>query len=97
MAKDKMVGWHHRFNGCKFEQPLGDSEGQGSLVCCSPWGRKETDMNEQLHSIKQTRLPMTHGQGAAKVEFHEVAPVYELMAEKLEGSCCPVQVHYGAM
>ena len=54
-------------------------------------------MNEQLHSIKQTRLPMTHGQGAAKVEFHEVAPVYELMAEKLEGSCCPGQVHYGAM
>ena len=40
---------------------------------------------------------MTHGQGAAKVEFHEVAPVYELMAEKPEGSCCPVQVHYGAM
>ena len=44
-----------------------------------------------------TRLQMTHGQGAAKVEFHEVAPVYELMAEKPEGSCCPVQVHYGAM
>ena len=43
------------------------------------------------------RLQMTHGQGAAKVEFHEVAPVYELMAEKPEGSCCPVQVHYGAM
>ena len=35
-----MVGWHQRLNGRKFEQTLGDSEGQGSLVCCSPWGSK---------------------------------------------------------
>ena len=33
-----MVGWHHRLNGHEFEQTLGDGEGQGSLVCCSPWG-----------------------------------------------------------
>ena len=39
-----MVRWHHRLNGCEFEQTLGDSEGQGSLVCCSPWGFKESDM-----------------------------------------------------
>jgi len=32
---DEMVGWHHRLNGHEFEQTLGDSEGQGSLVCCS--------------------------------------------------------------
>ena len=40
---DEMVGWHHRFNGHEFGQTLGDSEGQGSLVCCSPWGHKELD------------------------------------------------------
>ena len=40
MTEDKMVGWHHRLNGHKFEQALGDSEGQGSLECCSPWGRR---------------------------------------------------------
>ena len=40
---DEMVGWHHRLNGHEFEQTLGDSEGQGSLVYCSPWGRKESD------------------------------------------------------
>ena len=34
-----MVGWHHQFNGHEFEQAPGDSEGQGSLMCCSPWGR----------------------------------------------------------
>ena len=46
-GKDEMVGWHHRLNGCEFEQTLGDSEGQGSLVRCSPWGHRESDMTEQ--------------------------------------------------
>ena len=45
-----MVGWHHRHNGNDFEQALGNSEGQGSLACCSPWGRKESDMMEQLNN-----------------------------------------------
>ena len=35
-----MVQWHHQFNGHEFEQTLRDSEGQGSLACCSPWGHK---------------------------------------------------------
>ena len=39
-----MVGWHHQLKGHEFEQTLGDSEGQGSLVGCSSWGRKESDM-----------------------------------------------------
>ena len=46
---DKMVGWHHRLNGHEFEQAPGDSEGQGSLVCCSSWSCKESDMTEQLN------------------------------------------------
>ena len=45
-----MVGWHHRFSGHEFEPTLGNSEGQGSLVCCSPWGRKESDMLERLNN-----------------------------------------------
>ena len=43
MTEDEMVGWHHRLNGHEIEQTQGDSEGQGSLVCCSPWGSKESD------------------------------------------------------
>ena len=39
-----MAGWHHCLNGHEFEQTRGGSEGQGSLACCSPWGRKESDM-----------------------------------------------------
>ena len=45
-----MVGWHHRLNGHEFEQTLGDGEGQGSLACCSPQGRKESDMTERLNN-----------------------------------------------
>ena len=47
--QDEMVGWHHRLNGHGFEQALGDSEGQGILVCCSQWGGKELDTTEQLN------------------------------------------------
>ena len=48
-TEDEMVGWHHLFNEHEFEQILGDSERQGSLVCCSPWGHKELDMTEWLN------------------------------------------------
>ena len=43
MTEDEMVGWHHWLNGHEFEQALGDSEGQGSMACCSSQGRKESD------------------------------------------------------
>ena len=45
-----MVGWHHQFNGHELGQTPGDSEGQGGLVCCSPWGRKESDMTQRLNN-----------------------------------------------
>ena len=47
-TEDEMVGLHHRLKGHEFEQTLGDGDGQGSLVCFSPWGCKESDMTEQL-------------------------------------------------
>ena len=43
MTEDEMVGWHRRLNGRESEQIRGETEGQGSLVCCSLWGRKESD------------------------------------------------------
>ena len=52
MTRDKMVGWHHWLNGHEFEQALGDGAGQGSLVCCSPWGCKELDRTEWLNNNK---------------------------------------------
>ena len=47
MTEREMVGLYHRHNGHEFEQTLGDSEGQGRLVCCSSQGYKESDMTEQ--------------------------------------------------
>ena len=47
MPEDEMVGWHHWLNGHEFEQAPGESEGQGSLACCGPWGHKELDTGEQ--------------------------------------------------
>ena len=46
MTKDEMVGWHPRLDGHEFEQLPGNSEEQGSLACCSPWGHKELDLTE---------------------------------------------------
>ena len=43
-----MVGWHHQHN--EFEQTWRNSEGQGSLACCSPWGHKESDTTERLNN-----------------------------------------------
>ena len=45
-----MVGWHHQLNGYESEQTPGDSERQGSLACCSPWGCKESDTTERLNN-----------------------------------------------
>ena len=50
MTQDEMVGWHHRLNGLEFEQTPTDGKGQGSLVCCSPQGRKESDTTERLNN-----------------------------------------------
>ena len=55
MTDDEMVEWHHQLNGDEFEQSLGDGEGHGGLMCCSPWGHKEseTTVTEQKKKKKQ--------------------------------------------
>ena len=49
MTEDEVVGWYSQLNGHEFEQAPGVGDGQGNLVCCSPWGRKESDMTERLN------------------------------------------------
>ena len=49
MTENKVVGWHHQFDGHELEQALGVGDGQGSLASCSPWGCKDSDMTEQLN------------------------------------------------
>ena len=52
MTEDEMLGWHHQLNGHEFEQTQEDSEGQGSLACCSLWGYNDSDMTERLNNNK---------------------------------------------
>ena len=89
MTEDEMVGWHHQFSGHELEQALGDSERQGSLVCCSPWGRKESDTTEPLSS---SRSRQRHGVGSASqsARFPRVGTLValscpQLHAEQLSG------------
>ena len=56
MTEAEMVGWHHWLNGHEFEQASGDSEGQGSLVCCSPRGSKKSDTTERLNEGRAVLL-----------------------------------------
>ena len=51
-TEDKMVGWNLQHSGHEFEQAPGEGERQGTLVCCSPWGHKESDTTEQLNNNK---------------------------------------------
>ena len=51
-----MVGWHHQLDEHEFKQSLGVDDGQGSLACCSPWGRKESDTTERLNWIELSWL-----------------------------------------
>ena len=54
MTEDEIVGWCHWLNGYEFEQALGDGEGQWGLVCCSPWGHKESDTTEWLNWTEES-------------------------------------------
>ena len=56
-TEDEMVGWHHQFDGHEFEKALGVGDGQGSLVCCSPQGCKESDLTEQLNWLTDIYRP----------------------------------------
>ena len=54
-TEDEMVGWQHQLNRHKFKQTPGDSEGQGSLACCSPCGHKESVTTEQMNNKKSEK------------------------------------------
>ena len=72
MTEDEMVGWHDQLNAHEFEQVLGDGEGQGSLVCCSPWGCKESDLTERLNdNHKITKLLGYNSPGEREVDSNK--------------------------
>ena len=59
-TEDEMAGWHHRLDGHEFEQTPGVCDGQGSLVCCDSWGRKESDTTEWLNWLTDLQFTLLH-------------------------------------
>ena len=70
---NEMVGWHHWLSGHEFEQALGVGDEQGTLVCCSPWGRKESDTTVQLNWTKLSELTL--------LLFTRIVPLYTITIE----------------
>ena len=91
-TEDEMVGWYHRLNGHEFGWTLGVGNGQGGLVCCSSWGRKQSDMTEQLNWTegKQCALWLV-SKGSMADQAREVAGVRVCrtfgFSSELEVSC----------
>ena len=83
-----MVGWHHRLNGHEFEQTLGDGEGQGRLLCCSPWGCKESDTTEQLNNNNSWGITAL---SAGQIFGGRTVPCYEV--PKARGIPAPPPPH----
>ena len=67
----EMAGWHHRLNGHEFEQTPGVGDGQGGLACCSPWGRKDSDTAERIHTHTHTH---THKKSLSSVSSPSFYP-----------------------
>ena len=59
-TEDEMIEWHHQLNGHEFEQAPGVNDGQGSLVCCSPWVSKESDKTERLNWLTENSIYLVH-------------------------------------
>ena len=72
VTEDEMVGWPHRLNGHEFEQALGDREGWGSLMCCSPWGHKVSHTTEWLNK-KSSRPSSGSPQPSSVTSFLSVS------------------------
>ena len=88
-TEDEMVGWHHWLDEHEFEPTLGDSGGQGGLVCCSPWGHKESDTTERLNNS------MIYKPNADKYQKTDNAEPWAVGGRKL--TCSEVWYREGGM
>ena len=93
-TEDEMVGWHHRLDGHEFEQALEVGDEQGSLACCSQWGRKELDTTEWLNNFKTFGGPTywsAYARCGAETIFFFFLPwgMQDLGSQTRDGTCIP--------
>ena len=81
MTENEKVGWHHQLNGYEFEQALRDDEGQGSLVCCSLQGRKESDTTEKLNNSNNCSWSELYSFIHIPFPFSSLSPFFSLERE----------------
>ena len=84
-TEDEMVGWHHWLNGCEFEQTPGDSEGQGSLACCSPRSCKESNTTELWREPAVVSLVYPFGQALFWLPGLDYRVIAEMQIQRQEG------------
>ena len=78
-TEDEMVGWHHRLDGHEFEQALRVGDGQGGLICCSPWDHKESDTTEWLNWTElKLLIVVSFGKGRSEVGEKRGTPQSQL-------------------
>ena len=100
MTEDEIVGWHHQLDGHEFAQAPGVGDGQGGLVCWSPWGHKESDMTEWLNWTKRIgcRARTPYGDKQILLWTLDQVPAFCITADHLFKSQYPqllcVEIHY---
>ena len=82
MKEGELVRWHPPCDGHEFEQAPGVGDGQGRLACCSPWGRKESDMTERLNNTKRA---IEKPEGEALGGINPAAPLISVESESRSG------------
>ena len=98
-TEDEMVGWHHQLNAHEFEQAPEVGDGQGGLVCGSPWGHKESDMTEQLNwllflqfaihpFLPMETLAIFQFPGQVKTIFMKPPWIQEYTSKRYDYYCC---------
>ena len=78
-TEDEMAGWHHWLDGCESEWTLGVGDGQGGLVCCDSWGRKESDMTQRLNWTEESKGNKSKCQGSsASIKWLDQLPWFQV-------------------
>ena len=94
VTEDEMVGWHHRLDGHEFEWTPAVGDGQGGLVCCSPWGLKELNMFEQLNNNKMTKYVKFSSDNPKEEKVWEAGKIILPLVDN-DWSCWNVcEIHY---
>ena len=93
MTEDEMLGWHHSLNGHESEQVPADGEGQGSLLCCSPWDCKELDTIEWLNNSHCTKLNLISAGNSTRLCTINLK-VFLTKGPWSWGSCSPISIYH---